>query len=80
MSEMNALEEERARSYLKIREASVVRWGEERTAEIEDTLRKTSDSIARLSLFKFDHTDAPGAFLSEFGVDPETASEGNAGE
>jgi|AP95_1055475.scaffolds.fasta_scaffold189069_2 hypothetical protein len=80
MSEMNTLEEARARAYLKIREASVVRWGEERTAEIEDTLRKTSDSIARLSLFKFDHTDTPGAFLSEFGVDPETASQGNTSE
>ena len=80
MSEMKTLEEERERSYLKLREASVDRWGEERTAEIEDVLRKTSDSIARVSLFKFDHTDAPGAYLAEFGIDPEIASQGNASE
>ena len=75
MSEMKTLEQERERSYLKLREASVERWGEERTAEIEETLRKTSDAMARLSLFKFDHADVPGFFFSPFGVDSEAASE-----
>ena len=75
MSEMKTLDEARERSYLKLREASVDRWGEERTAEIEETLRKASDAIARVSLFKFDHSDAPGFFLSPFGVEREGVGE-----
>ena len=79
MSEVKTLEEARERSYLTLREASVDRWGEERTAEIEATLKKASDAIARVSLFKFDHTDAPGAYLGEFGVDPDSESQEKAG-
>jgi|GEM_PF-1972523 hypothetical protein len=79
MSEMKTLEEARERSYLKLREASVDRWGEARTAEIETTLKKASDAIARVSMFKFDHTDGPGAYLGEFGVDPESSSQEKAG-
>ena len=75
MSEIKTLEEERERSYLKLHEASVDRWGEERTSEIEETLRKTSDAIARVNLFKFEHTDVPGFFFSPFGVDSENAGE-----
>ncbi len=80
MSEMNELERARENSYLKLREASTTLWGEERSGEVESTLRIASDAIARLSLFKFDHTDSPGFFLGDFGVDAESTNMEKAGE
>lgn len=57
--------EERQQVFEKLREQSVGRWGEHRTAAIESSLKSASASVERLDRLRFSRDEAPGFYLQE---------------
>ncbi len=66
--------EELEAAYQQLRERSVERWGEQRTAEIERDLRNTAAAIARLERLRFSRDDAPAFYLHETTARPGSDS------
>lgn len=58
-------EDERQLAFERLRVRAAETLGEERAAEIEESLRAMATSIARLERLRFSRDDAPGFYLHE---------------
>lgn len=61
----DASEEAKAEQLLRLHRLAVEKFGEERAAAVESSLKQAAASIARLELLRFSRDDSPAFYLQD---------------